>query len=144
MLKNLYISANIRDGSDARDVWNACLTTRGWLYIAVNSNNPELCKIGLTQKDPFKRAKSLTTAGVSGIYKPWFAQMYVDCFDAEARVHKLLKHVHFEKELFHVSCEEAQHNLIKVYTEDKKLLSPYKIEFLLYDSDPERWLYQFT
>lgn len=127
---------------DLVNIWQKTRLKKGWVYISVNDKNPNTLKIGITQKDPFIRAKSLTTAGVEGKYRPLFALMYADCEQAETCIHQSLAKFNIEKELFNISVEEAKAELLRKYKEDEDAVKPLDIKFLLFDQTPNRWLNQ--
>lgn len=127
---------------DLVDIWQKTRTKKGWVYISVNDKSPETLKIGITQKDPFVRAKSLTTAGVEGKYRPLFALLYADCTQAETCIHMALSKFNLEKELFKVPVEVAKEELLRKYKEDEEAVKPFDIKFLLFDQTPNRWINQ--
>lgn len=140
--EKLLTNIKLTTEEDLKLFWNKSVKSRGWVYISVNDIKPSVLKIGISQKDPFIRAKSLTTAGVEGCYKPLFALMYVDCWDAETTIHRDLSQFNLEKELFNVDFDIAKEVLVRKFKADESLLKPFNLSFLLFDQTPNRWLSQ--
>ena len=125
-------------------IWNLSRKRKGWVYASVNPIQPHVLKVGLTQKDPFQRAKSLTTSGVLGTYNMLLAYMYTDCFNAETQAHEYLSFYNVEKELFNAPLDIVKKILIEIKEEEQKLYPELNLSYLLYDLSPDRWLSQVT
>lgn len=79
---------------------------KGWIYIAKSKDNPFL-KIGRTAKDPFSRAKSLSSTGVFNEYEIVFSLKFFNHIWAEKLVHQNLKKFRVNKEFFSLKEETA-------------------------------------
>ena len=105
---------------------------QGWVYIA-NSPNYELpendgirmLKIGRTGKNPFERAKSLSSSGVAYDYDIVFSLPFFNQFIAEKNVHNRLKKLRGPKEFFRVSQSDAINAVQEEYNNERNLLSRF-------------------
>lgn len=81
----------------------------GWVYVADNHAIPGWVKIGFTRKNPSKRAKSLSTAGVPGAWQIRHASYTGEVIEAELQIHRTLKAagIVFDRELFQTSVAIA-------------------------------------
>ncbi len=123
-------------------IWNSAYLKRGWLYAMENPYNPGIIKVGLTRKDPFKRSKTATTAGVIGKYNVLFAMMYLDCNQAEVKAHSELSIYNIEKELFKVDLAHVKQVLINIHQSELAKYPELNLSLLLYDLTPDRWCAQ--
>jgi Meiotically up-regulated gene 113 len=107
---------------------------QGWVYIA-NSPNYELAdndsknirmlKIGRSGKNPFERAKSLSSSGVAYDYDIIFSLPFFNQFIAEKNVHNRLKKLRGPKEFFRVSQDDAIKAVQDEYNNERNLLSRF-------------------
>jgi hypothetical protein len=137
---DLETCSSIPSIEDLHVLWRHAQKRKGWIYAAENDKNPGLLKLGYTQKNPFERARTLKTAGVVGSFTVVKAYQVVDCFAAEARVHFLLDTDREDGEFFKVTHEVADLALQQVWREERQVLSLFKIEWLLHDTDSKRFL----
>lgn len=125
---------------ELRVLWQFAQEHKGWVYIAENVKDPDLLKIGYTQKDPFIRARTLKTAGVVGSFKTLGAYQVVDCFRAEGQVHRMLKHLRADGEFFRVSLSVASAAVLSVWRDERTCFKFFKMDWLLHDQNNLRWL----
>lgn len=88
----------------------ASLNGRGFVYVLSTRENPDMLKIGYTDRDPLTRAKEINSA--TGVMIPWGvrgAWMVADARRVEADVHSLLVpyRVRQDREFFHMPFSEA-------------------------------------
>ncbi len=98
----------------------ASLEGRGFVYVLSNRENPEMLKIGYTNRDPLTRAREINAAtgmviplGVSGVW------MVHDAQRVESDVHALLVgyRVRKDREFFNMPFAEAARVIEKYMTE---------------------------
>lgn len=82
------------------------LKKQGWVYIAQSKDN-SLLKIGRTSKNPWERARTLSTTGVLNDYEIIFSLPVFNQFLVEASIHQKLKKFRVSKEFFSVNKEIA-------------------------------------
>jgi hypothetical protein len=97
---------------------------KGWVYIASSKNN-HLLKIGRTSKNPWERAKSLSSTGVLHDYQIDFALPVFNQFFVEKEIHKKLKKFRISKEFFSLKNDIAIEAMESVYRKEKELLSRF-------------------
>ncbi|MEU7154627.1 GIY-YIG nuclease family protein [Streptomyces sp. NPDC045456] len=88
----------------------ASLNGRGFVYVLSTRENPDILKIGYTNRDPLTRAKEINSA--TGVMVPWGvrgAWTVADARRVEADVHALLAsyRVRRDREFFHMPFSEA-------------------------------------
>ncbi|WP_406208662.1 GIY-YIG nuclease family protein [Streptomyces decoyicus] len=88
----------------------AVLNGRGFVYVLSTRENPDMLKIGYTDRDPLTRAKEINSA--TGVVIPWGvcgAWMVAHACRVEADVHALLAsyRVRRDREFFHMPFSEA-------------------------------------
>ena len=107
---------------------------QGWVYIANSPNyeldenhskNINMLKIGRTKKNPFERAKSLSSSGVPYDYNIVFSLPFFNQFIAEKNVHNRLKKLRGPKEFFRVSQADAINAVQEEYNNERNLLSRF-------------------
>lgn len=81
----------------------------GYVYVLVNSTIPGLVKIGMTQNDPDKRARNLSTTGTPGRWLVHTAVYVPHCAAVERAVHRDLKKLRHtrNREFFKISVNDA-------------------------------------
>ena len=84
----------------------------GYIYILVNSTNPNEIKIGLSI-DPFKRIKQLHTSGTAMPMYPQYLWKVSNMKTAEAYAHQTMKghRVNPKREFFHLVPQSDALNL---------------------------------
>jgi DNA-directed RNA polymerase subunit RPC12/RpoP len=84
-------------------------TEEGHVYVMVNSEKPDLVKIGMTKRDPEKRAKELRGTGVSMPYIVAYEVKTEHPKQVEKAVHNRLSHkrVNPDREFFKVKPKRA-------------------------------------
>lgn len=65
--------------------------SRGYVYILINSLMPDILKIGKTTLHPNERAKQLRTTGVPVHFSVAYFEEFMDCEEAERKMHEELK-----------------------------------------------------
>lgn len=95
---------------DKRDRVNTSSKSEGYVYVLVNSANPDLVKIGMTNREPEERAEELNSS--TGVAMP-----YIVAYEAEtpyprkveSAVHERLsdKRVNPDREFFRIELKEA-------------------------------------
>jgi ribosomal protein L37AE/L43A len=93
-----------------RDRVNTSSKSEGYVYVPVNSANPDLVKIGMTSREPEERAEELNNS--TGVAMP-----YIVAYEAEtpyprkveSAVHERLsdKRVNPDREFFRIDLKEA-------------------------------------
>ncbi len=96
----------------------------GWVYIAKSKNNPYL-KIGRTAKNPFERAKTLSSAGVLHDYDILFSLKFFNQYLAEKKIHQILSSHRIKKEFFSIDENTALDKLNYTYMEERILLNRF-------------------
>lgn len=96
--------------------------TFGYVYVMINPSIPNLVKIGKTLRDPYERAKELSSA--TGVPTPFIVVYYKafsNCHLAEAAIHKYLEEkgmrINSNREFFQTTPTEAINFLNSYYTE---------------------------
>jgi len=80
----------------------------GWVYACVNPSQPDLVKIGLTEKIPEERIKKLSAS--TSVPRPFnilCAKRVSNCVQAEKELHKIFADRREAKEFFRVSQYEV-------------------------------------
>lgn len=96
----------------------------GWVYIAKTESMPYL-KIGRTSKNPFIRAKSLSSAGVINDYEIIYSLQFLNQIWAEKETHNKLKTFKFKKEFFAVNTDYAIEVIKNLNSIEEKLLNRF-------------------
>ena len=119
---------------DHEVIKNYFVKKQGWVYIANSPNyelsesdskNISMLKIGRTGKNPFERAKSLSSSGVAYDYDIIFSLPFFNQFIAEKNVHNRLKKLRGPKEFFRVSQDDAIKAVQEEYNNERNLLSRF-------------------
>lgn len=99
--------------------------TEGYVYVMTNSSIEGQVKIGKTTRDPYERAKELSSA--TGIPTPFvvvFYKQFKDCHYAEKLIHQYLEkkgyRVSNNREFFCMSINEAIEVVQSMYTIEQK------------------------
>mgnify|MGYP002625818022 CR=1 FL=1 len=87
-------------------------SSEGYIYVMINSSIEGQVKIGKTTRDPYERAKELSSAtGVPTPFVVVFYKPFKDCHLAEKMIHKFLEQkgcrVNNNREFFNISTTEA-------------------------------------
>lgn len=112
---------------------------KGFLYVIEHPDRVGLLKLGRTSKDPFVRAKTLSTAGILGDFNVLWITEFANASWAEAQVHKSLSVFNEGKEFFRVSLSQAKEVFINLSNKEDKLLEGLQKDILL-SKDYESWL----
>lgn len=102
-----------------------CNTTEGYVYVMTNSSIEGQVKIGKTTRDPYERAKELSSAtGVPTPFVVVFYKPFRDCHFAEKTIHQYLEkkgyRVSNNREFFSMSIPEAIDVVQSMYAIEQK------------------------
>lgn len=100
-------------------------TTEGYVYVMTNSSIEGQVKIGKTTRDPYERAKELSSAtGVPTPFVVVFYKPFKDCHFAEKTIHQYLEkkgyRVNNNREFFSMSIPEAIDVVQSMYAIEQK------------------------
>ena len=100
-------------------------STEGYVYVMTNSSIEGQVKIGKTTRDPYERAKELSSAtGVPTPFVVVFYKPFKDCHFAEKTIHQYLEkkgyRVNNNREFFSMSIPEAIDVVQSMYTIEQK------------------------
>jgi hypothetical protein len=109
----------IKDKDDFRD------SSEGYVYVMTNSSIEGQVKIGKTTRDPYERAKELSSAtGVPTPFVVVFYKPFKDCHFAEKMIHQYLEkkgyRVNNNREFFSMSIPEAIDVVQSMYAIEQK------------------------
>lgn len=96
-------------------------STEGYVYVMTNASIEGQVKIGKTTRDPYERAKELSSAtGVPTPFVVVFYKPFKDCHFAEKTIHQYLEkrgyRVNNNREFFNISTTEAIDVVQSMYT----------------------------
>lgn len=99
--------------------------TEGYVYVMTNSSIEGQVKIGKTTRDPYERAKELSSAtGVPTPFVVVFYKPFKDCHFAEKTIHQYLEkkgyRVNNNREFFNMSIPEAIDVVQSMYAIEQK------------------------
>ena len=104
-------------------------TSKGYVYVLINTSMPNLVKIGKTTKEPNERVKELSSA--TGVATPFilvYYRQFNNCHSAERKIHTLLedKGARFSnsREFFEISTTEAI-NIIQTVDDEESTESDF-------------------
>lgn len=100
-------------------------STEGYVYVMTNSSIEGQVKIGKTTRDPYERAKELSSAtGVPTPFVVVFYKQFKDCHFAEKTIHQYLEkkgyRVNNNREFFNMSIPEAIDVVQSMYAIEQK------------------------
>jgi len=100
-------------------------STEGYVYVMTNSSIEGQVKIGKTTRDPYERAKELSSAtGVPTPFVVVFYKPFKDCHFAEKTIHQYLEkkgyRVNNNREFFSMSIPEAIDVVQSMYAIEQK------------------------
>ena len=103
----------------------SCDSTEGYVYVMTNSSIEGQVKIGKTTRDPYERAKELSSAtGVPTPFVVVFYKPFKDCHFAEKIIHQYLEkkgyRVSNNREFFNMSIPEAIDVVQSMYAIEQK------------------------
>jgi len=104
-------------------------TSKGYVYVVINSSKPNLVKIGKTTKAPNEKVKELSSA--TGVATPFiliYHRQFNNCHSAEKKIHTILedKGVRFSdsREFFEISTTDAIH-IVQNIDDEKEVVSEF-------------------
>lgn len=105
----------------------------GYIYIAVNDEQPDWRKIGKTRLEPDARMSALNNESVVGEIRCEFALPVHDRHYCEVAAHKWLKNRGFarKKEFFQAPPQDAQDAVVRVFEQDLISLAECDVAHLL-------------
>ncbi len=103
----------------------SCDSAEGYVYVMTNSSIEGQVKIGKTTRDPYERAKELSSAtGVPTPFVVVFYKPFKDCHFAEKTIHQYLEkkgyRVNNNREFFNMSIPEAIDVVQSMYAIEQK------------------------
>lgn len=96
----------------------------GYVYIIVNENFPNYCKIGVT-KNIKNRLRSYQTSSPHRNYKVKHYIFHENCYEAEKRIRKLLEYfaLNIKNEWYEIPLEFAIDKVNETLNPEEKILS---------------------
>ena len=113
----------IEKSIEGNEIWGD--STEGYVYVMTNSSIEGQVKIGKTTRDPYERAKELSSAtGVPTPFVVVFYKPFKDCHYAEKIIHQYLEkkgyRVNNNREFFNMSIPEAIDVVQSMYAIEQK------------------------
>lgn len=112
---------------------------KGFTYAMQHPDREGLLKIGRTAKNPFIRAKNLSTAGILGTFELLWVAEFANASWAEAGMHRALSDYNKGKEFFMVSLLQVKEIFNHFISLENKLLEGLQRDVLMLE-DYDTWI----
>ena len=96
---------------------------KGYVYAMQPPDSRGILKVGRTSKNPFIRAKNMSTAGILGSFELLWVSEFANTPWAESAIHKALSEYHKEKEFFNVSLLQVKEVFLSYTVKEDAILT---------------------